>query len=140
MAHPRNLPAVLSRDEVARLLAATTCLKHQAALSVAYGAGLRVAEVAALKVADIADPRDLRAKRSASCASAANLFIRQDGAMIRHGMRGNTIAALVRSRAEQCPGPQVPPQEQCLGTGITAAGFQDHAVRRWSGQQRHPPD
>jgi site-specific recombinase XerD len=49
VAHPRNLPVVLSRDEVTRLLNATTCLKHQAALSVAYGAGLRVAEVAALK-------------------------------------------------------------------------------------------
>ena len=49
VAHPRNLPMVLSRDEVARLLNATTLLKHQAALSVAYGAGLRVAEVAALK-------------------------------------------------------------------------------------------
>lgn len=34
--HPRKLPVVLSRDEVARLLNATTCLKHQAALSVAY--------------------------------------------------------------------------------------------------------
>jgi integrase/recombinase XerD len=53
VAHPRNLPVVLSRDEVARLLNATTCLKHQAALSVAYGAGLRVAEVAALKVTNI---------------------------------------------------------------------------------------
>ncbi|HEX3995080.1 MAG TPA: phage integrase N-terminal SAM-like domain-containing protein [Acetobacteraceae bacterium] len=31
--HPRNLPVVLSRDEVARLLNATTCIKHQAALS-----------------------------------------------------------------------------------------------------------
>ncbi|MCO6181134.1 phage integrase N-terminal SAM-like domain-containing protein [Ciceribacter sp. RN22] len=30
LAHPRNLPVVLSRDEVARLLNATTCLKHQA--------------------------------------------------------------------------------------------------------------
>ena len=59
MAHPRNLPVVLSRDEVARLLNATTCLKHQAALSVAYGAGLRVAEVAALKVADIDSERML---------------------------------------------------------------------------------
>jgi integrase/recombinase XerD len=39
--HPRKLPAVLSPDEVARLLNATTCIKHQAALSVAYGAGLR---------------------------------------------------------------------------------------------------
>ena len=53
VAHPRNLPVVLSRDEVARLLNATTCLKHQAALSVAYGAGLRLAEVAALKVTDV---------------------------------------------------------------------------------------
>ena len=34
VAHPRNLPVVLSRDEVARLLNATTCLKHQAALSI----------------------------------------------------------------------------------------------------------
>ena len=59
VAHPRNLPMVLSREEVARLLAATTCLKHQAALSVAYGAGLRVAEVAALKVADIDSERML---------------------------------------------------------------------------------
>jgi len=39
---PRTLPVVLSRDEVARLLAATRNLKHQTALSVAYGAGLRV--------------------------------------------------------------------------------------------------
>ena len=42
-----------------RLLDATTCLKHQAALSVAYGAGLRVAEVAALKVSDIDSERML---------------------------------------------------------------------------------
>jgi integrase/recombinase XerD len=59
VAHPRNLPVVLSRDEVTRLLNATTCLKHQAALSVAYGAGLRVAEVAALKVTDVDSERML---------------------------------------------------------------------------------
>jgi integrase/recombinase XerD len=57
--HPRNLPVVLSRDEVARLLNATTCLKHQAALAVAYGSGLRVAEVAALKVSDVDSERML---------------------------------------------------------------------------------
>ncbi len=55
--YPRKLPTVLSPDEAARLIAATTCLKHQAALSVAYGAGLRVAEVAALKVGDIDSER-----------------------------------------------------------------------------------
>jgi len=55
--YPRKLPTVLSPDEVARLIAATTCLKHRAALSVAYGAGLRVAEVASLKVGDIDSER-----------------------------------------------------------------------------------
>jgi hypothetical protein len=35
VSHPRKIPVVLSRDEVSRLLHATTCLKHQAALSVA---------------------------------------------------------------------------------------------------------
>jgi integrase/recombinase XerD len=57
--YPRKLPSVLSAEEVARLLAATKCLKHRAALSVAYGAGLRVAEVASLKVGDIDSARML---------------------------------------------------------------------------------
>ena len=65
MRHERKLPVVLSRDEVARLLDATTCLKHQAALSVAYGAGLRSSEVAALKV------RDITASACCSGSSAA---------------------------------------------------------------------
>ena len=59
---PRKLPVVLSPEEVARLLEAAPGLKYKAALSVAYGAGLRVSEVVALKVGDIdsdahADPR-----------------------------------------------------------------------------------
>lgn len=57
--HIRKLPVVLSQDEVARLLGATTSLKHQAALSVAYGAGLRASEVAALKVRDVDSERML---------------------------------------------------------------------------------
>jgi len=44
---------------VARLLAATTCLKHQAALSAPYGSGLRASEVTALKVRDIDSERML---------------------------------------------------------------------------------
>jgi len=50
---------VLTLAEVKRLLDATTCLKHQAALSVAYGAGLRVSEVSALKVSDVDSKRML---------------------------------------------------------------------------------
>jgi integrase/recombinase XerD len=54
---PRTLPVVLSREEVARLIAAAGNLKHQTALSVAYGAGLRASEVVALKVGDIDSQR-----------------------------------------------------------------------------------
>jgi site-specific recombinase XerD len=54
---PHTLPVVLSREEVARLIAAARNLKHQTALSVAYGAGLRASEVVALKVGDIDSQR-----------------------------------------------------------------------------------
>ena len=50
---PRKLPVVLSPEEVARLLNAAPGLKYKAALSVAYGEGLRAAEVVSLKVSDI---------------------------------------------------------------------------------------
>jgi site-specific recombinase XerD len=54
---PRRLPVVLSPDEVVRLLDATPSLKYKAALSVAYGAGLRVSEVVALRIGDIDSKR-----------------------------------------------------------------------------------
>ncbi|OAJ51710.1 integrase [Paraburkholderia ginsengiterrae] len=54
---PRKLPVILSPQEVRRLIAAAGNLKHQTALSVAYGAGLRVSEVVALKVSDIDSQR-----------------------------------------------------------------------------------
>jgi len=57
--HARALPTVLSRDEVARMLEATTSLKHQAILSVAYGAGLRASEVTKLKIRDVDSQRML---------------------------------------------------------------------------------
>ncbi len=53
MKRPRQLPVVLSREEVARLLRVTTNLKHRALLMVAYSAGLRVAEAVRLKVSDV---------------------------------------------------------------------------------------
>jgi site-specific recombinase XerD len=55
----RTLPIILSREEVSRLLDAAKNLKHKTALSVAYGAGLRVSEVTALKVGDIDSQRML---------------------------------------------------------------------------------
>jgi integrase/recombinase XerD len=53
----RRLPVVLSRREVARLIASTRSLKYQTAFSVAYGAGLRAGEIVALKVSDIDSQR-----------------------------------------------------------------------------------
>ena len=54
---PQTLPVVLSRDEVARLIAAAPNLKSQTALSLAYATGLRVSEVVSLKVTDIDSKR-----------------------------------------------------------------------------------
>ncbi len=54
---PRRLPEILSLEEVTRLLEAAGSLKYQAALGVAYGAGLRASEVVHLKVSDIDSDR-----------------------------------------------------------------------------------
>ncbi len=54
---PQKLPTVLSTEEVARLLNAAPHLKAKAALSVAYGAGLRASEVTHLKISDIDSER-----------------------------------------------------------------------------------
>ena len=54
---PRKLPVVLSRQEVTRLVDAAGNPKYRAALSVAYGAGLRTSEVVALKISDIDNTR-----------------------------------------------------------------------------------
>ncbi len=54
---PRRLPVILSPEEVARLLDHAPGLKHRAALSVAYGAGLRAVEVVSLKPSDIDSQR-----------------------------------------------------------------------------------
>ena len=47
----------MSTGEVSRLIAAARKVKHQAALSVAYGAGLRASEVISLKITDVDSQR-----------------------------------------------------------------------------------
>jgi integrase/recombinase XerD len=59
--YPRKLPPILTPDEVGRLLDAAPGpgLKYKAALSIAYGAGLRGGEVVMLRVSDIDSRRML---------------------------------------------------------------------------------
>jgi integrase/recombinase XerD len=76
--HPRALPTVLSREEVTRMLEATTSLKHQAILSVAYGAGLRASEVAKLKVSDIDSERMLLRVECGKGGRHRNAMLAQD--------------------------------------------------------------
>ena len=56
---PSKLPFVLSRDEVARLVACTSFLKHRALFLTTYSAGLRISEVVRLRPADIDSSRML---------------------------------------------------------------------------------
>ncbi len=54
-----SLPEILSREEIARLLACCDNLKHKAMFALAYGSGLRVSEICALRVQDI-DSKEMR--------------------------------------------------------------------------------
>src|SRR5271167_1738393 len=87
---PRKLPRVLSPEEVLRLLEAAPGPKHKAALSVAYGAGLRAMEVVALKVCDIDSKR---------------LLIRVEqgkGRKDRHAMLSPQLLEVLRAWWRQC--------------------------------------
>ena len=53
----KTVPAGLSREEVARLLAKTTTVRERALLRATYGGGLRVREVGRLRVTAIAAER-----------------------------------------------------------------------------------
>lgn len=53
----KKLPVVLTPEEVHRVLAVLTNLKHRAMLMAAYSGGLRVSEITALRIADIESAR-----------------------------------------------------------------------------------
>ena len=116
---PCRAPVVLSQEEVARLLEAAPGLKVKAALSVAYGAGLRVSEVVALKVSDIDSERmTLRVERGKGqrdryvmlSRSCSNCSAKGGG---RHGRRPGSFRARPRSihrRPGSAPAPCTPPR------------------------------
>lgn len=54
---PAQLPEILSREEVARILSRPTNPKHRVLLMTAYAAGLRVSELVRLRVGDLDSDR-----------------------------------------------------------------------------------
>ena len=65
-----KLPVVLSQDEVRRLFAVVTNVKHKALLMVAYDSGLRLSELRNLKIGDIDSDRMAIRVRKASRLSS----------------------------------------------------------------------
>jgi integrase/recombinase XerD len=75
---PGKLPALLSRDEVQRLIAHAPHLTHRTMLLTTYAAGLRLSEVLHLRVGDIdATRRMIRASRAKGDATATRSFRRR---------------------------------------------------------------
>src|SRR5262249_19462473 len=90
--YPRKLPRVLAADQVARLIEAAPGpgLKYKAALSIAYGAGLRGGEVVMLRIGDIDSKR---------------MLIRVEmgkGRKDRHAMLSPQLLSLLRAWWLQC--------------------------------------
>jgi len=128
---PRTLPVVLSREEVARLIAAAPNLKSQTALSVAYGTGLRASEVIALKVGDIDSKRmTLRVEQG-------------KGRKERYAMLSPVLLERLRAwwRVGHAQGKILPsgwlfPRYECNGSALTAAAQPRDPCRRRCGSHR----
>jgi hypothetical protein len=99
VADPRKIPVVLSPAEVVRFFEAAPGPKYKAALSAAYGAGLRVSEVVALKGCLWLSPSMIRRSAIASRRAAACCRPRW---ITLNLLRGGAVkGALCRPR--QCP-------------------------------------
>jgi integrase len=111
---PRKLPVVLSPDEVARLLAAAPGLKYKAALSLAYGAGLRAAEVVSLKVSDIDSKRMLIRVEQGKGRKDRNVMLSPHLRDLLRLVEGCTPARLVVSRSRSGPADDDAPTQSRL--------------------------
>jgi site-specific recombinase XerD len=121
---PSKLPAIFSRAEVSRLLAAASLPKHRALWMTTYGAGLRVSEVVHLEVGDLDGERhaihvrhgkggqdrytllserlltELRAYWRAERPRRPWLFPTRDGRRAMHPGTAQKIYSTVKARAQ----------------------------------------
>ena len=113
---PKKLPVVLSAEEITRFLQEVCSLRSRAALTTAYGAGLRVSEVAALEVADI---------------DSSRMVIR-----VEHGKGGKSLMGWMAPERHRCAklgmqlqrrGPSMT-QVTTIGLDLAKRVFQMHGV------------
>ena len=115
-----KLPVILSMEEVTRLLEAAASLKHKAALSVAYGAGLRASEVVHLSSTDIDSERML-------------IRVEQGkGSRDRHAMLSENLLGILRAWWREA----APSKSCCPAAGCSRAAILSTRCRHASSTVR----
>src|SRR5215475_2376622 len=133
---PRKLPVVLSPEEIARLLNAAPGLKYKAALSVAYGAGLRAAEVVSLKICDIDSKRMIIRVEQGKGHKDRNVML---SASLLELLRAWWRARLAVSRPRSCPADDHTPAQSRLPCRRTGGRDREECVSTHAPPQlRHP--
>ena len=105
-AAPQRLPEILSREEIARLFAAT---QHEAArsfLMVAYATGLRLSELCHLRVADIDSHADRMCIRVEQGKGAKDRYVPLDEDVLELLRRHWRVAGLTRAQPWLFPSPE----------------------------------
>jgi integrase len=145
---PQKLPTILSVDEMQRLLNAAPGLKARAALSVAYGAGLRASEVVHLKLSDIDSERMIlrieqgKGRRDRYAMLAPSLL-----ELLRRWYRDWGVAVSRPEPGKSALHPPAQPlrQDSCRGRRDRQAGVHAHPQTQLrypsaGTEGRHPPD
>ena len=138
---PRKLPIVLSPEEVARLLDAAPGLEYKAALSVAYGAGLRAAEVISLKIGDIDSKRMvIRVEQGKGRKDRYVMLSPHLLELLRAWWRAARPTGLAVSGPRSCAADDHAPTQSCLPCRSPHGRDQQARIApHLTAQLRHPP-
>ncbi len=99
---PQRLPEILSREEIARLLACACSLKARTALSCAYALGLRVSELCALRLEHIDSAADRMCVRVVQGKGAKDRYVPLPAELL--ALAGRWRAGLAASGWSRPPG------------------------------------
>jgi integrase/recombinase XerD len=136
----RKLPVVLSPQEVARLLDAAPGLKYRAALSVAYGAGLRATEVVSLKVSDIDSKRMIIRVEQGKGGKDRNVMLSPHLLNLLRAWWKTAPAGLAVPGPRSGPADEHAPAQSRLSCGCANGGDQQARLAAHpAAQLRHPP-